>query len=73
MHEVTQHQVAGIDARLKLSMLLAAQGVPAASEADDLVALPGAGAFVREAVLSHAHPDTTERRRVLKVLARSAV
>ncbi|MFD3424255.1 hypothetical protein [Streptomyces decoyicus] len=40
---MTQHQTAGINARLKLFALLEAQGVPAA-EADDLVAALEAGA-----------------------------
>ncbi|MFC5253201.1 hypothetical protein STRNI_008227 [Streptomyces nigrescens] len=43
VRRVTQYQAAGTNARLKLFVLLEAQGVPAA-EADDLVAALEAGA-----------------------------
>lgn len=43
LHRITQYQTAGVNARLKLFPLLAAQGVPD-SEADDLVAALEAGA-----------------------------
>lgn len=43
VHRVSQYQAAGVNARLRLFALLAAQGVPA-SEADDLVAALEAGA-----------------------------
>ncbi|WP_432004230.1 hypothetical protein [Streptomyces sioyaensis] len=68
---MSEYQIAGVNARLKLFALLEAQGLPA-SEADDLVAAVEAGAVAgaqTEVVELDGMAPDTRGRRVLAVRA----